>query len=224
MSTARCVQRHRLEEPVSGFAHRGDTQSSAAIWPGVRWHAGGSRRGGSGRSRTVRARGAARTTLRTARRSGARHNQRPRAWRVGHLIRVLSDKAEAARITVRLVDERSTSSTCPACARRVPKPAGRVFACPHCGQAGHRNLVAAANIAARTGAGTIPVPAAAGITHRRAGAHLPGVHPARRDPRRRLSSRPVAGLLAGTGPPRMAPTVRGVAHPQRGTRKPTPTN
>jgi putative transposase len=124
--------------------------------------------------------------------AGRRHNHRVRAWRVGHLIRALSDKAEAAGITVTLTDERGTSSTCPGCARRVPKPAGRVFCCPHCGHAGHRDLVAAANIAARAGGGSIPAPTGAGITHRRAGAHLPGVHPARRDPRRRPSSRPAA--------------------------------
>ena len=125
-----------------------------------------------------------------------------RAWRIGHLIRALCDKAQAAGITVKLVDERGTSSTCPGCARRVPKPAGRVFSCPHCGQAGHRNLVAAASIAARAGGGTIPALAGAGITHRRAGTHLPGVHPARRDPRRRPHRGPPHGLLAGTGPPR----------------------
>jgi hypothetical protein len=34
--------------------------------------------------------------------AGRRHNQRTRDWRVGHLIRVLADKAEAAGITVRL--------------------------------------------------------------------------------------------------------------------------
>jgi putative transposase len=137
--------------------------------------------------------------------AGRRHNQRTRDWRVGHLIRSLSDRAEAAGIRVELVDERGTSSTCPACARRAPKPAGRVFTCPHCGQGGHRDLVAAANIAARApGGGTIPaIPQGTGITHRRAGAHLPGVHPARRDPRRRPSSRPARrGHLAGTGPPR----------------------
>ena len=134
--------------------------------------------------------------------AGRRHNQRVRAWRVGHLIRALSDKAQAAGITVTLVDERGTSSTCPACARRVPKPAGRVFSCPHCGQGGHRDLVAAANIAARAGSGTIPALPGAGITHRRAGAHLPGVHPARRDPRRRPHRGPPHGPLAGTGPPR----------------------
>ena len=81
--------------------------------------------------------------------AGRRHNQRTRDWRIGHLIRALSDKAEAAAITVHLVNERGTSSTCPTCNRRVPKPAGRNFTCPHCGQGGHRNLVAAASIAAR---------------------------------------------------------------------------
>jgi IS605 OrfB family transposase len=142
------------------------------------------------------------------------HNQRTRDWRVGRLIAVLADKAEAAGIAVELVDERGTSSTCPSCARRVPKPAGRVFRCPHCGQDGHRDLVAAASIAARApGGGTIPViPQGTGITHRRAGRHLPGVHPARRDPRRRPSSRPPAtGHLAGIGPPQYAHADWGVA-------------
>jgi IS605 OrfB family transposase len=148
--------------------------------------------------------------------AGRHHNKRTRDWQVGRLITVLRDKAEAAGITVRLVDERGTSSTCPSCARRVPKPAGRVFRCPHCGQGGHRDLVAAASIAARgPGGGTIPaIPTGAGITHRRAGRHLPGVHPARRDPRRRPPSRPPAtGHLAGTGPPRTSTSgdARGVA-------------
>jgi transposase len=147
--------------------------------------------------------------------AGRHHNQRTRDWRVGHLIRALTDKAEAAGITVKLADERGTSSTCPACSRRVPKPAGRNFRCPHCGHEGHRDLIAAANIAARNGGGTIPAPSeSAGITHRRAGTHLPGVHPARRDPRRRPPSRPPAhGPLAGTGPPRQAPARRRVARP-----------
>jgi IS605 OrfB family transposase len=155
--------------------------------------------------------------------AGRRHNQRTRDWRIGHLIRALRDKAETAGITVRLVDERGTSSTCPECSRRVPKPAGRNFRCPHCGHEGHRDLVAAVNIAARNGGGTIPaaLSGAVGITHRRAGAHLPGVHPARRDPRRGPPSRPaVPGHLAGTGPPRAPDGAQGVARPQRGTCKP----
>ena len=153
--------------------------------------------------------------------AGRRHNQRTRAWRIGHLIRALSDKAEAAGITVRLIDERGTSSTCPACARRVPKPAGRVFTCPHCGHCGHRDLVAAANIAARAGGGTIRAPSGARITHRRAGAHLPGVHPARRDPRRRRPSRPTSGPLAGPARParHALPPGESLAA-KRGARKP----
>jgi transposase len=156
--------------------------------------------------------------------AGRVHNQRTRDWRVGQLIAMLRDKAEAAAITVDLADERGTSSTCPSCRRRVPRPAGRAFACPHCGQQGHRDLVAAASIAARgPGGGMIPpVPHGAGVTHRRAGRHLPGVHPARRDPRRRPpSSRPAApGHLAGTGPPRPPHDGRGVARPT--TRNPQP--
>jgi IS605 OrfB family transposase len=154
--------------------------------------------------------------------AGRRHNKRTRDWRVGQLIAALSDKAEAAGIAVDLADERGTSSTCPSCARRVPKPAGRVFRCPHCGQGGHRDLVAAANIAARgtRAGGTVPaIPTGAGITHRGAGNHLPGVHPARRDPRRRPSSRPPAtGHLAGTGPPLAPSGARGVA--RRNARNP----
>jgi IS605 OrfB family transposase len=146
--------------------------------------------------------------------AGRKHNQRTRNWRVGQQISMLQDKAEAAGITVELVNERGTSSTCPSCSQRAPKPAGRVFTCPRCGQVGHRDLVAAANIAARgTGGGTIPVvPKGAGITHRRAGNHLPGVHPARRDPRRRPSSRSASRRhLAGIGPPHTSHAVRGVA-------------
>lgn len=116
--------------------------------------------------------------------AGRRHNQRIRDWRVGRLIGTLSDKAQVAGIAVRLVDERGTSSTCPSCEQRVNKPSGRVFNCPYCEYTGHRDLIAAANIAARGGGGNI-LPTTARITHRRAGANLPGTHSARRDPRRR---------------------------------------
>jgi putative transposase len=124
--------------------------------------------------------------------AGRRHNQRTRDWRIGHLISALKDKAEAAGIGLALVDERGTSSTCPACATRIPKPAGRVLACPACQFTGHRDLSAAANIAARGGGGTtLVIPS--GVTHRRAGAHLPGVAPSRRDPRRRAHHRGARG-------------------------------
>ena len=68
--------------------------------------------------------------------AGRHHNKRTRDWRVGHLIGALRDKAEAAGITLKLVDERGTSSTCPCCSRRAPRPAGRNFRCPHCGHEG----------------------------------------------------------------------------------------
>jgi hypothetical protein len=113
--------------------------------------------------------------------------------RIGHLINALKDKAEAAGISLTLVDERGTSSTCPACRSRVPKPAGRVLACPACQFTGHRDLSAAATIAARAGGGTTPAILPAGVTHRRAGAHLPGVAPSRRDPRRRAHHRGAHG-------------------------------
>ena len=141
--------------------------------------------------------------------AGRRHNQRTRDWRIGHLINVLKDKAEAAGISFRLVDERGTSSTCPACRSRIPKPAGRVLACPACHFTGHRDLTAAATIAARAGGGTTPTSLPADVTHRRAAAHLPGVAPSRRDPRRRAHHRGARGSPgrhrpAPPAPPKLA--------------------
>ena len=138
--------------------------------------------------------------------AGRRHNQRTRDWRIGHLITVLRDKAEAAGLSLTLVDERGTSSTCPVCGRRVPKPAGRVVACPACQFTGHRDLSAAANIAARLGGGITPAILPAGVTHRRAGAHLPGVAPSRRDPRRRAHHRGARGSPGRHRPARASPT------------------
>jgi len=146
---------------------------------------------------------------------GRRHNQRTRAWRIGHLLQALHDKAETAGIIVRLVDERGTSSTCPACGKRIPTPAGRVMSCRSCGLTGHRDLLAAANIAARTGGGTTPAALPAAVTHRRAGAHLPGVSPARRDPRRRAHSRCARGSPGRhrPAPPSSPEAGQGVARP-----------
>ncbi len=147
--------------------------------------------------------------------AGRRHNRRVRDWRIGHLIAVLADKAEVAGITVTLVDERGTSSTCPKCLKRVPKPAGRIFTCPHCGFTGHRDLVAAAHIAARAGGGITSVIVPADVMHRRAGSHLPGVSPARRDPRRRPHHGRARGSPGRHRPAPPAPTRgrRGVARP-----------
>ncbi len=110
--------------------------------------------------------------------AGRRQNLRLHQWRRTHLLGCLADKAEVAGLRVRRVDERQTSSTCPECAQRVPKPKGREFFCPHCGHRGHRDLIAARNIAGRAG-GSTSTPVL--VTHRRA-----GTPPARRDRRRHL--------------------------------------
>jgi len=129
--------------------------------------------------------------------AGARQNLATRNWRVGQLIAVLKDKAQAAGIEVILVDERGTSSTCCRCGNKVPKPRGRNFSCPHCALGAHRDMVGAINIASRSPRGGINVdPTRLAITHRRAGRHLPGR--TRRDPRRvALEQR---GHLVGLGP------------------------
>ncbi|WP_324276213.1 zinc ribbon domain-containing protein [Blastococcus brunescens] len=171
-----------------------------------------------------------------ARDAGRRQNKAVRDWAVGDLIRTLADKAERAGIAVELVDERGTSSTCPACSARVAKPRGRVFSCRSCRFTGHRDLVGAANIAARATAhpgsgaagGSVtggPMPSV--TTHRRAGRHLPGAGRSRRDPRRGLISRPPAGRHPPTrraattdppGPPWPAPQPI----PVPGSRSPAP--
>jgi IS605 OrfB family transposase len=123
---------------------------------------------------------------------GSEHRWRTRQWRHGHLLQALRDKAQVAGIEVAVVDERGTSSTCPACGHRH-KPRGRTFECPACGLAGHRDLVGATNIARRMPGGepgasppdvTAVIPTA--VKHRRAGRHLPGVAGSRRDRRRHL--------------------------------------
>jgi IS605 OrfB family transposase len=113
--------------------------------------------------------------------AGRVHNRRLRQWRRTHLVQALSDKAEQAGIDVRRVDERGTSSPCPACRRRVPKPSGRRFRCLACTFQGHRDLVGAANIAATLGGGTTSATLPTLVEHRRA-----GIVPARRDRRRHL--------------------------------------
>jgi IS605 OrfB family transposase len=110
---------------------------------------------------------------------GRVQNLRLRQWRRTHLVQTLRDKAELAGMVVRLVDERGTSSTCPACQRRVSKPKGRRFSCPFCTFQGHRDLVGAHNIAAKAGGGQLSVDLPTLIEHRRA-----GIVPARRDRRR----------------------------------------
>ncbi|MEU5727362.1 transposase [Micromonospora sp. NPDC047738] len=137
--------------------------------------------------------------------AGRRHNLRLRQWQIGRLLQILEDKATLAGITVDPVNERGTSSTCPACLRRVPKPRGRTLTCPHCQFTGHRDLIAAAIIATRTPGGGPTTPTAdivlpKVVTHRRAGRHLPGAGQSRRDPRR-----PPQAARGSVGPRRPAP-------------------
>ncbi|GAA4497668.1 RNA-guided endonuclease TnpB family protein [Actinoallomurus oryzae] len=152
--------------------------------------------------------------------AGRRHHQRVQAWRVGYLIRCLTDKAEQAGIDLVLVDERGTSSTCPTCRQRVPKPKNRNFTCIRCGFSGHRDLVGGANIARRRPGGTIttnmfPVV----ITHRRAGRHLSGAGRSRRDPRRS----PHHGTAPGVPWPAVArPTRSGESLAHHSEDQPTP--
>ena len=106
-------------------------------------------------------------------------------WRVGHLIAVLPDKAEAGRDHRRAGRRAGHLLDLPRLHPAGPQARRAQLRLPALRAPGHRDLVAAANIAARNrAAAPSPSPSGAGITHRRAGAHLPGVHPARRDPRR----------------------------------------
>jgi IS605 OrfB family transposase len=115
--------------------------------------------------------------------AGRRQNLAVNNWKPGQMIAALADKAALAGIDVELVDERGTSSTCPRCGARVPKPKGRTFHCRICTLVAHRDLVGATNIAPRgsRGGDTFDLTGLE-IMHRRAGRHLPGR--TRRDPRR----------------------------------------
>jgi putative transposase len=117
----------------------------------------------------------------TDRDAGRVQNLRLRRWSRTHLLRVLRDKAEREGVLVRLVDEHGTSSTCPACRRRVPKPKNRRFSCPHCQVQGHRDLIGALNIAAKTSGGSTGTSIPVLVEHRRIGSV-----PVRRDRRRHL--------------------------------------
>jgi IS605 OrfB family transposase len=127
----------------------------------------------------------------TSQSAGRRQNLRRRQWRRTHLVNALRDKAERASIVVRLVDERGTSSTCPACRQRFPKPGDRQFSCPHCQLQGHRDLVGAHNIAAKHGGGSRSTALPVLVEHRRA-----GIVPARRDRRRHLEDQRRRSCLA----------------------------
>ena len=107
---------------------------------------------------------------------GKKQNWRLHVWRRTHLMGALIDKAAVVGIRVVRVDERGTSSTCPMPPTR-PQTQRTPFSCPHCGQRGHRDLIAARNIAGLHPGGTTNTTVF--VTHRRA-----GHPPARRDRRR----------------------------------------
>lgn len=137
------------------------------------------------------------------RNAGRVHNLRLREWRRTHLVQALRDKAERAGIQVRVVDEHGTSSACPGCRGRIPKPRGRQFSCPHCLFRGHRDLVGAHNIAAKAGGGCMSASLPALIEHRRA-----GIQPARRDRRRHLHDRRRSCLASGRSEAQHSPRGR----------------
>jgi IS605 OrfB family transposase len=136
--------------------------------------------------------------------AGRVQNWRLRQWRRTHLLQALKDKAEQAGIAVRLVDERGTSSTCPACRQRVAKPNGRRFSCRHCKFQGHRDLVGAHNIAAMAGGGPTGTGVPVLVEHRRA-----GIVPARRDRRRHLHDRRRRRSCLASGHPSGDPAPHG---------------
>jgi putative transposase len=85
-------------------------------------------------------------------RLSAKSQQKIGVWSHGRQRAYITYKAEAAGITVTLVDEAYTSQTCPgtmpdgtACLHCY-KPKGRVYRCPACGFTAHRDGVGAANL------------------------------------------------------------------------------
>jgi IS605 OrfB family transposase len=145
----------------------------------------------------------------TERDAGRVQNLRLRQWSRAHLLRALGDKAEQTGIRMRVVDERGTSSTCPTCRRRVPKPKGRLFSCPHCRFQGHRDLVGAFNIAAKTGGGPTSTSLPVLVEHRRI-----GILPARRDRRRHLHDYRRRRSCLASGRPGGTPASPGCRSPR----------
>lgn len=86
-----------------------------------------------------------RTTVRKAQRS--RHSK----WAFGELRQFLTYKALLAGVRLHVVDPRNTSRTCPICGHcdKRNRPDQATFRCTSCGYAGHADVIAAANIAAR---------------------------------------------------------------------------
>jgi putative transposase len=78
----------------------------------------------------------------------AKSQQKIGLWSHGNVLQYITYKAQAAGITVELIDEHATSKTCPRCEHQY-KPTGRVYRCPKCGLVAHRDAVGAVNILSR---------------------------------------------------------------------------
>ena len=154
----------------------------------------------------------------THRDAGRHQNWRVHAWRRTHLTQVLADKAALAGIRVVRVDERGTSSRCPHCQRPVNKARGRTanFSCPHCGHRGHRDLIAARNIAGKHPGGTTTSTPVV-VTHRRA-----GHPPARRDRRRHHMDQNLDQARRSCPTPGRPPGSRSKTNPFEDQTTPTP--
>ena len=75
---------------------------------------------------------------------GKRANQKLHQWAFGKVTELITYKAKALGMTVKLIDEAYTSQTCPSCGHRH-KPSNRDYTCP-CGFHYHRDGVGAINI------------------------------------------------------------------------------
>lgn len=81
-------------------------------------------------------------------RMNSKSQQKIGMWPHGKVRQYLTYKAEAAGISVELIDEHHTSKTCPRCGRQN-KPRGRVYRCTTCGLVAHRDVVGSINILSR---------------------------------------------------------------------------
>jgi putative transposase len=81
-------------------------------------------------------------------RMGVKSQQKISLWSHGKTRDYITYKAQAAGISVELIDEHDTSKTCPRCAHQY-KPTGRVYRCPRCGLVAHRDAVGSVNILSR---------------------------------------------------------------------------
>lgn len=130
---------------------------------------------------------------------GVVHNRRIRRWPRAQQRDALVRRLEELAISAQGIDERGSSSHCPACGARATK-SGRWLTCTEsdCGKRHHRDLAASQNIA-RRGEGAIAE--LVSVEHRRVG------RPARRDRRRqrwvasRRSKAPQFRGMPVPGPP-----------------------